>query len=154
MLPNRKLDRLLILIVPAALFVYLSTRPHVRLRADMPPQFVDIPASAGPKQREAEERLAREYWSCALTVIQWKYTYGLRLPDSPPEQFQPSTQLAHGSEPISSSRVRYWHRLQGVWLQPSSWVTSQTWSTDWLTTSIAKTLNWFDSYFRDWIRRG
>jgi len=154
MLPNRKLDRLLILIVPAALFVYLSTRPHVRLRADMPPQFVDIPASAGAKQREAEERLAREYWSCALTVIQWKYTYGLRLPDSPPEQFQPSTQLAHGSEPISSSRVRYWHRLQGVWLQPSSWVTSQTWSTDWLTTSIAKTLNWFDSYFRDWIRRG
>jgi hypothetical protein len=154
MLPNRKLDRLLILIVPAALFVYLSTRPHVRLRADMPPQFVDIPASAGAKQREAEERLAREYWSCALTVIQWKYTYGVRLPDSPPEQFQPSTQLAHGSEPISSSRVRYWHRLQGVWLQPSSWVTSQTWSTDWLTTSIAKTLNRFDNYFRDWIRRG
>jgi hypothetical protein len=63
MLHNRKLDRLLILIVPAALFVYLSTRPHVRLRADMPRQFVDIPASAGPKQREAEERLAREYWS-------------------------------------------------------------------------------------------
>ena len=154
MLHHSMLDRLLILIVPAALFVYLSTRPHVRLRADMPPQFVDIPASAGPKQREAEERLAREYWSCALTVIQWKYTYGARLPDSPPEQFQPSTQLAHGSEPVSSSRVRYWHRLQGVWLQPSSWVTSQTWSTDWLTTSIAKTLNWFDNYLRDWIRRG
>jgi hypothetical protein len=154
MLHHRMLDRLLILIVPAALFVYLSTRPHVRLRADMPPQFVDIPASAGPKQREAEERLAREYWSCALTVIQWKYTYGVRLPDSPPEQFQPNTQLAPCSEPISSSRVRYWHRLQRVWLQPSSWVTSQTWSTDWLTTSIAKTLNWFDNYFKGWIQRG
>ena len=154
MLHNRKLDRLLILIVPAALFVYLSTRPHVRLRADMPPQFVDIPASAGPTQREAEERLAQEYWSCALTVIQWKYPYGLQLPDSPPEQFRVYTELAPGSEPISSSRVRYWHRLQRVWLQPSSWVTSQTWSTDWLTMPIAKTLNWFDNYFKDLIQRG
>jgi hypothetical protein len=89
-----------------------------------------------------------------LTVIQWKYTYGVRLPDSPPEQFQPNTQLAPGSEPISSSRVRYWHRLQRVWLQPSSWVTSQTWSTDWLTMPIAKTLNWFDNYFKDLIQRG
>ena len=154
MLHNRKPGLLLLLIVPAALFVYLSTRPHVRLRADMPPQFVDIPASAGPTQREAEERLAREYWSCVLTVIQWKYTYGLQLPDSPPEQFRANTQLAPGSEPISSSRVRYWHRLQRVWLQPSSWVTSQTWSTDWLTMPIAKTLNWFDNYFKDLIQRG
>jgi len=62
--------------------------------------------------------------------------------------------LAPGSEPISSSRVRYWHRLQRVWLQPSSWVTSQTWSTDWLTMPIAKTLNWFDNYFKDLIQRG
>jgi len=154
MLHNHKLDRLLILIVPAALFVYLSTRPHVRLRADMPPQFVDIPASAGPKQREAEERLAREYWNCVLTVIQWKYTYGVRLPDSPPEQFRASTQLPPGSEPISSSRVRYWRRLQRVWLQPSSWVTSRTWSTDWLTKPIARTLNWFENYFKDLIQRG
>jgi len=120
----------------------------------MPPQFVDIPASAGPKQREAEERLAQEYWSCALTVIQWKYPYGLQLPDSPPEQFRVYTELAPGSEPISSSRVRYWHRLQRVWLQPSSWVTSQTWSTDWLTKPFAKTLNWMDNYFTNLIRRG
>jgi hypothetical protein len=154
MLHNRKLGRLLILIVPAALFVYLSTRPHVRLRADMPPQFVDIPAAAGAKQREAEERLAREYWNCALTVIQWKYTHGLQLPDSPPEQFWASTQLPPGSEPVSSSRVRYWHRLQRVWLQPSSWVTVQTWNTDWLTKPIARTLNRFENYFKDLIQRG
>jgi hypothetical protein len=154
MLHNRMLGRLLILMVPAALFVYLSTRPHVRLRADMPPQFVDIPASAGPKQRETEERLARDYWNCALTVIQWKYTHVLQLPDSPPEQFWASTQLPPGSEPISSSRVRYWHRLQRVWLQPSSWVTSQTWSTDWLTKPIARTLNRFENYFRELIQGG
>lgn len=154
MLYNRKLDRLLLLIVPAALFAYASTRPHVRLRANMPPQFVDIPASAGPKQREAEERLAQEYWSCVLTDIQWKYTYGSPLPDSPPEEFRVNPQLAPGSEPVSSSRVRYWHRLQQVWLLPSSWVTWREWNTAWLTEPIRKGAAWIDNYVKDLILRG
>jgi hypothetical protein len=154
MLHNRKLDRLLILIVPAALIIYASTRPHFRLRANMPPQFVDIPASAGPKQREAEERLAREYWSCVLTVIQWKYTYGAPLPDSPPEQFRVNTQLAPGPEPVSSSRVRYWHRLQHIWLLPSSWVTSREWSADWLTGPIKQGGAWIGNYFKNLLPQG
>jgi hypothetical protein len=120
----------------------------------MPPQFVDIPASAGPKQQEAEERLAREYWSCVLTVIQWKYTYGSPLPDSPPEEFRVNTQLAPGSEPVSSSRVRYWHRLQQVWLLPSSWVTSREWSTDWLTGPLKEGRAWIDNYFRNLFAQG
>jgi len=33
-------------------------------------------------------------------------------------------------------------------------VTSQTWSTDWLTKPIAKTLNWIDNYFTNLIQRG
>ena len=154
MLYNRKLDRLLLLIVPAAVFAYASTRPHVRLRANMPPQFVDIPASAGPKQREAEERLAREYWSCVLTVIQWKHTYGSPLPDSPPEEFRLNTRLAPGSEPVSSSRVRYWHRLQQVWFLPSSWVTSREWSTDWLTEPIKQGGAWIGNYFKNLLAQG
>jgi hypothetical protein len=149
MLHNRIDDRLLILFVSAGLFVYASTRPQVRLRANMPPQFVDIPASAGPKPREAEERLAREYWNCVLTVIQWKYTRGSQLPDSPPEQFRVNTQSAPGSEPVSSSRVRYWHRLQLVWLMPSSWVTSREWSTDWLTGPIKQGGAWIGNYFKN-----
>ena len=154
MLYNRTLDRLLILIVPAALFVYASTRPHVRLRANMPPQFVDTPASAGPKRREAEERLAREYWSCAVTVIQWKYTYGSPLPDSPPEEFRVNTQLASGSEPVSSSRVRYWHRLQLVWHLPSSWVIWREWSTDWLTGPLKEGRAWIDNYIKNLLAQG
>jgi hypothetical protein len=154
MLYNRKIDRLLILIVPAALFVYASTRSHVRLRANMPQQFVDIPASAGPKQREAEERLAREYWSCVVTVIQWKYTYGSVLPDAPPEEFRLNIQPAPGSEPVASSRVRYWHRLQQVWLSPSSWATSREWSTDWLTEPIKRGGTWIGNYFKNLLPQG
>ena len=154
MLYNRKFDWWLLLIVPTALIVYVSTRPHIRLRADMPPQFVDIPASAGPEQREAEEQLARQYWNCALTVIQWKYTYGASLPDSPPEEFRVKTQEAPGSEAVSSSRVRYWHRLQLVWHLPSSWATSQEWSTNWLTEPIKKGVAWINNYIRDLFARG
>ncbi len=146
MLYNRKLDRLLILIVPAGLFVYASTRPQVRLRADMPPEFVDVPASASEKQREAEERLAREYWNLALTNIQWKYTYGSTLPDSPPDEFRLSTRLPGGSERQSSSQSRYWRRLQKVWLEPSVWVKSASWSTAWITDLIKRGAAWVDSH--------
>lgn len=154
MLYRRKIDRLLIVIVPVGLFIYMSTRPHVRLRADMPPEFVDIQTSASRKQRAAEESLAREYWSLALTDIQWKYTYGSPLPDSPPEQFRVRVQTAQGSDPSGSSQARYWRQLQKVWLQPSSWVTSRDWSTDWLTKPVLEGLNWIGRYFRDLIQLG
>lgn len=154
MLYNRRYDRLLIVLVPAALFVYASFRPHVRLRASMPPQFVDVQPNARPAQRAAEEHLAQAYWKCVLTEIQWKYTYGSLLPETPPEEFRPSLQLAPGSEPVASSRVRYWRRLQQVWLQPSSWVTSREWSTAWLTQPIINGKNWFEKSFRELLERG
>lgn len=151
MLYNRKIDRLLILIVPAALFVYASSRPQVRLRAEMPPDFVDVQATADPARRATEEPLAQQYWDCALTSIQWKYTYGSPLPDTPPEEFRVNTTPTPGSEPASSSRLRYWHRLQQVWLLPSAWKTTREWSTDWLTEPIKKGFAWMGDYFKDLI---
>lgn len=153
MLYNRKVDRLLILIVPAALFVYASTRPHVRLRADMPPEFVDIPASAGPKQREMEEKLASEYWRCVQSSIQWKYTYGSPLPEVPPEDFRVERSAAPGAESAAASRLRYWRRLEKIWVLPSSWVTSHEWSIDWLINPIHKGIEWIDNYVKDLFAR-
>ncbi len=149
MLYRRKIDRLLIVIVPVGLFIYMSTRPHVRLRADMPPEFVDVQTSATQRQRAAEENLAKEYWSLALTNIQWKYTFGSPLPDSPPEEFRVRGQPARGPDISGSTQARYWRQLQKVWLQPSSWVTSRDWSTDWLTGSIKKGADWIAGYIGD-----
>ncbi len=154
MLYNRKIDRLLIVLVPAGLFIYASTRPHMQLSADMPRDFVDFQATADPKQREAEERNAREYWNLALTVIQWKYTYGSTLPDSPPEEFRLKRQVAPESESDTSSRSRYWRRLDKVWLQPTSWVTSRSWRTDWLTAPVEDCARWIDNHVRNLIQRG
>jgi hypothetical protein len=155
MLYNRKVDRLLLLVVPLGLFIYASTRPHVRLRADMPPQFVDISASAGPKQRTAEETLARKYWQCVETTIQWKYTYGSPLPETPPMDFRVEKSADSGSDAAAtSSRMRYWRRLQRVWVLPSSWVTSHAWSTTWLTDPIKDAFNWLNNYITNLFAKG
>ncbi len=148
MLYNRRIDRILLLIVPAALFVYASTRPHVRLRVKMQPQFVDVRPSASREERAAEERLAQEYWQLVLSDIQWKHTYGSPLPDLPPEEFRVSNPTLNPGQ-ASSSRLRYWRRLQKIWALPSSWETSQEWSTDWLTEPINKALVWLRNYVKD-----
>ena len=149
MLYNRKFDRALILIVPAALFVYMSARPHVRLRAEMPAEFVDVQTSADPARQDVEQKLAQQYWNCALALIQWKYTYGTPLPDIPPEEFRIKSTATPGSESAASVRLRYWNRLRKVWLLPSAWTTTRAWSTDWLTNSLKHGLERVEDFFKD-----
>ena len=146
MLYNRTVDRFLLVAIPAGLFVYASTRPIVRLRADMPSQFVDAPASASAKHRAEEERTARAYWNCAVTLIQWKHSYGSPLPEMPPPEFRIDEKpVAPGM--VSDARLRYWHRLQSLWLSPEVWTASRGWSTQWLTEPIAQAAGGIEDYF-------
>ena len=172
MFSQRTLDRFLILVAPIALFVYASTRPIARLRADMPSQFPDVPASATRKERAEEERRAQAYWNCALTFIQWRYTYGSPLPDDPPEEFRVGAQAATPTEgpigadtaanhhkersqdQLGAARIRYWRRLRQVWLTPDGWKTSREWSTQWLTGPVAEGVKWIENYFSDLTRNG
>jgi hypothetical protein len=154
MLYNRKLDRLLLLIVPAALIVYASTRPQLSLRVNMPPEFIDISQSASRSRREAENQLAQQYWDCVLTTIQWKYTYGSLLPDAPPEGFRVEKSAVPGSESVASSRVRYWRQLRKVWVMPSSWTTSRNWSFNWLIDPLKRAADWVNNYFSNLFSRG
>lgn len=149
MLYNRKLDRLLMIIVPAALIIYASSRPQLRLRVDMPQEFVDFSASMSPKRKEAEKQLAQRYWECALTTIQWKYTYGSNLPDVPPEEFHVEASALPHSESAASSRLRYWHRLQKVWVMPAAWRTSHEWSLNWLVEPLKSFADWLNLYFKN-----
>lgn len=151
MLYNRRVDQILILVIPLALFVYISTKPHLRLRADMPPQFVDSLPSASPKQREEEERLARGYWDCALAFVQWTYMYGSPLPKDPPNEFRITSDSSSGPEPASSSRLRYWRRLREVWLMPSSWKATREWSTQWVTGSFKEAVAWIEGHFQNLV---
>lgn len=180
--------------VPAVLFVYASTRPIVRLRADMPPRFADVSKTAGVAQRKVEQRLAETYWNCALTFIQWKYSYGSPLPDHPPDEFrirvampavpgpsnakapqEPDAGLNGGGlagsdpdgveaagaaarlrrkrpppDPVEDSRLRYWRRLQELWVSPEAWQRSREWNTEWMTGPVTEAVEWSEDYVRNW----
>ena len=148
LLLNRTIDRILVLLIPAALFVYASHRTVVRLRVGMPPEFVDAPASASPKQRAMEERIAQAYWNCTLSLVQWTHTYGSTLPEGPPEGFRIDDKALGLPGVGAASRMRYWRRLRQIWLSPEAWSSSQEWSTSWLTEPIAKWVEEADGYFK------
>lgn len=145
---HRGIDRLLLVLVPAGFFIYMSIQPVTTFRPDMPPQFVDYRPNAGSAQRAAEERLARAYWDLFVTETQYRYPRGSALPASPPNEFQLGNAQPPGAESLASSRVRYWHRLQHVWLLPSSWVTSRKLSLDWLVQPIVKATDWIKDYLK------
>jgi hypothetical protein len=151
---NRTIDKLLILMVPVAWFMYFSWRPVYQLRAEMPSRFVDASTSTPAGERLREQHLARAYWDLARTALRPRYTYGMALPDDPPPDFAlderthateraaatnvsvsgNQQRVSRGSRPDSSeSRFRYWRKLQQVWLQPDSWESRREWSTAWFT---------------------
>jgi len=80
MLVNRKYDKATILIIAAGLLAYASFQPKFRLRTALPREFIDESSSWPAEKRVSEEKVARAYWNCAVTQIQWKYGYGHRLP--------------------------------------------------------------------------
>jgi hypothetical protein len=123
-------------IVLSGLFVYKSVRPVMRLRDDPPAEFFDAQPKWTAARRQAEARLARAYWTCAVRLSQGQYSYGERLPDEPPPGFSidPKANPAVEETP-AAARARYWRNLQKVWLQPGVWRRLYEWHTDWFFRS-------------------
>jgi hypothetical protein len=144
---QRAISRLLLLAVPTALFAYASSRPVTRLRPDMPARFVDTARHANAQQRAREERVAQAYWDCAVTLMQWQYTYGSPLPDKPPDDFQFDAADAVSWKPDPESRLRYWHNLQKLWNSPDTWTTWREWSMRWLTDPVSHGIEDIREYF-------
>src|SRR2546422_7497272 len=118
MIVNRQVDRLLILALPLALVVYLSTRPTYQLQDEPPAEFLLVQSDLPPKRRATEELLATGYWKCAVDVIEWRYGYGQNLPNDPPPDFTIPETNSHGLRPedAAAARGRYWQRLRQVWV--------------------------------------
>lgn len=129
---------LLVLVLGYIAFVYVH--PTYRLRVDMPADFLDTPASLSPDKRAAEEKLARAYWYCVVTVIQHNYRYGDPLPLAPPPEFKITESLAGAKDP--NARLRYWHRLQRLWYEGGSWSQGQLTDFGWLTDGAKSSWQW------------
>ena len=136
--PKPKIGRWFVVGIPALFFIYLSTRPVMRLRETPPADFMEIRPEWSPKRRLAEERLAQAYWESTVRVIGQEFSYGSRLPDDPPEEFKVDERALQGGpgESVHGTRLRYWQRLQKVWVLPQAWKKSYEWNTGWFRSAI------------------
>ncbi len=119
----------IVLAVLAVLYVSQSTRAITRLRSYPPPEFVELNPDWSVDRRQAERNLARAYWECALTTVQWEYSFASTLPSEPPAQFNVEDKgYARGNSAISyATRLRYWRKLQQVWSERETWEKSYEW---------------------------
>lgn len=138
---NRRHDIVAILIVVGCLVVYASIHSEFRLRPEMPREFFDasqIPAS----RRASEEKIARAYWHCAVTEVQWKYGYAHRLPDEPPLEFSLPPERAGIAADNAAVRERYWRRLRVLWGISTMWEKHYEWNNDTLRNSMQSGGDW------------
>lgn len=145
---RRKIDKYVIAILAAGLFVYLSFQPVYRLRAAMPPEFAESAGSLRPPQRDAEERIAQAYWMCAVTGIQSQYGYGRQLPPDPPEEFQLTAQPGVNAAEAAAARGRYWRKLRQLWYVPTIWDKTYHWDFSWLSESLTEVGRWTGELWR------
>ena len=140
---HRRYDILAIILLILLLLAYASFRSEFRLQAAMPQEFFE--ASRVPAQsRQGEERIARAYWNCAVTQIQWKYGYAHRLPEEPPAEFVANVRDA--SAP--AVRLRYWQKLRDVWTVSAVWHREYEWNTISLNESIQSAGQWMERHMR------
>ena len=148
----RRIDRILIVAVPIAIFLIWSIQPSRRLQETMPSDFVNVGASLRGERKAAEEETAQAYWSCAESVIQYKYAYGNTLPDQPPPEFQVDTQRFPRASLDAAAKLYYWKKLQKAWLLPSMWEQRYEWNFDWLGKTVSDVIGEVSRFFRDLFR--
>lgn len=142
---NRRFDILAVIGLVLCLVAYASFRTEYRLRETMPTEFFD-PSALDPSKREAENKIARAYWKCAVTEIQWTYGYAQRLPLDPPPAFVIPKQ--EGSGPDATSRSRYWQKLRSIWGVSAIWEEHYGLSGVSLTDSLRSAGAWLEIKMR------
>jgi len=128
------------LVLLLAVLGFLSYRPVMRLKAELPPGFMDVRKEWNAERRAVEERTARAYWQLALTVVQRQHTYGARLPEDPVPEFKlDEREFPAGSSPASpATRAKYWKRLREAWLLPQAWEQTHQWSLAWFPEFLTR----------------
>jgi hypothetical protein len=116
-----------VIVVVAVILAVAPIRPHIRLQSEMPLVFVDAPRSWPLEKWEAEARVAKLYWNCAVNAIQWKYEFGSSLPENPPEEFTITAPGQRAGVTDSNVRLRYWRKITKVWDQPIYWKEDYSW---------------------------
>jgi hypothetical protein len=149
---HRKLDIVAIVAVVLCVLAYASFRTEFRLIEQMPAEFFDpsqIHKDQVPRDNQAsEEKIARAYWKCAVTQIQWKYGYAHRLPEEPPAEFAVNVEDAGPATHDAVLRAHYWTRLRIIWNESEIWQEKYTWSPISLKESLQSAGQWLELHMR------
>jgi hypothetical protein len=117
---HRRHDIPAIVVFVLCVVAYGSFRTDYRLRERMPTEFFNT-SQVPAKVRDSEEKIARAYWACAVSQIQWKYGYAHRLPSDPPEEFVVTAEAVGPVAKDPVLRSRYWQRLRAIWDASGIW---------------------------------
>jgi hypothetical protein len=142
---RRKTDGLLAAAVLVVLFLFASYQPRLRLRAAMPPDFVD--PDAGILRNDAERKIAQGYWTCLVDDVQWRYGFGHMLPGEPPAEFSLGMQGKDSLREDADTRIRYWRRAQHLWYVRSSWEERYEWNFEWIKDWYQEGAAWLHRVF-------
>jgi len=129
-----------LLLLLLAVVGFLSHRPVMRLKAELPPGFVEVRKEWNAERRAAEERTARAYWQLALAVVQWQYAYATMLPENPVAEFKLDEREFPAGSPEASpaTRAKYWKRLREAWPIPQAWQQHHEWTLAWFPEMMTR----------------
>lgn len=145
MLVNRKFDAIALIGI-VGLVAYAALQPQYRLRPDPPPEFMRVAHTLPSQKRASEENIARAYWKCAVTDVQWRYGYAHRLPLNAPAEFMISSQEFGSIASDSDIRTRYWSKLQEVWYMRTVWTKEYGWNFRSLGEAFEAAGRWFEEH--------
>ncbi|MGH9374675.1 MAG: hypothetical protein ACRD1J_00735 [Terriglobia bacterium] len=117
-------------IVPTLLFLYLVSRPVMRLRPDPPADFLTVSTGWGDRHHDAADKLARAYWDWAALHLARQYPYGTKLPQQPPFGFEVEGKDFPTGVDSDLDRLSYWNELRKLWVQPQSWTRIEVWNRE------------------------
>lgn len=113
---------------PTLLFVFLASRPIMRLKADPPAEFFNAYPDWTASHHDVAQRLGRAYWDWAALHLAHEYPYGSTLPDQPPVEFDVEGPNFPTGVEADLARQKYWEKLRELWGQPQSWEKVPFWN--------------------------
>ncbi|MGH9351849.1 MAG: hypothetical protein ACRD2G_06790 [Terriglobia bacterium] len=119
---------ILVALIPTVLFVYLASRPMMRLAPNAPADFVEAYPELDGAHADTAQKLAQAYWDWAAVHLAPDYPYGSQLPEQPPALFDAEGSGFPTGVEADVARARYWQKLRQLWSNPQSWEKVQVWS--------------------------
>lgn len=115
-------------LIPTLLFLYLMSRPVMRLNPDPPADFLSAYPEWTAQHQDVAAKLGDAYWDWAALHLVQEYPFGSDLPKQPPISFQVEGQGFPAGVDADVARMRYWNKLRELWKDPKAWQKVDAWN--------------------------